>query len=121
MWTPAVGTANTGSIPGRSLPRGCPGRDSAHVTLTRRHLLGAVGASGLLAAGASRWLPEEPALAAPTLPAPAHSGIEHVVVVMMENRSFDHFLGWLPGADGRQADLSYLDSSNQAHATYRLA
>ena len=27
---------------------------------------------------------------------PASSGIEHVVVVMMENRSFDHFLGWLP-------------------------
>ena len=24
---------------------------------------------------------------------------------MMENRSFDHFLGWLPGADGRQAGL----------------
>src|SRR5262249_16279617 len=33
--------------------------------------------------------------------APASSGIEHVIVVMMENRSFDHFLGWLPGADGR--------------------
>ena len=26
---------------------------------------------------------------------------------MMENRSFDHFLGWLPGADGRQAGLQY--------------
>jgi phospholipase C len=38
------------------------------------------------------------------LPPPAASGIDHVVVVMMENRSFDHFLGWLPGADGRQAD-----------------
>ena len=31
-----------------------------------------------------------------SLPAPDVSGIEHVVVVMMENRSFDHFLGWLP-------------------------
>ena len=29
---------------------------------------------------------------------------------MMENRSFDHFLGWLPGADGRQAGLTYLDT-----------
>ena len=28
---------------------------------------------------------------------------------MMENRSFDHFLGWLPGANGRQAGLSYRD------------
>jgi phospholipase C len=24
-----------------------------------------------------------------------------VVLVMMENRSFDHFLGWLPGSDGQ--------------------
>ena len=36
---------------------------------------------------------------------PTRSGIEHVVVVMMENRSFDHILGWLPGADGVQAGL----------------
>jgi len=41
------------------------------------------------------------------LPAPESSGIDHVVLVMMENRSFDHFLGWLPGANGRQAGLRY--------------
>src|SRR3954447_5618764 len=29
------------------------------------------------------------------LPKPNKSGIDHIVVVMMENRSFDHFLGWL--------------------------
>ena len=29
------------------------------------------------------------------LPNPTSSGIEHIVVVMMENRSFDHLLGWL--------------------------
>ena len=40
------------------------------------------------------------------LPSPEHSGITHIVVVMMENRSFDHFLGWLPGADGQQAGLA---------------
>ena len=28
---------------------------------------------------------------------------------MMENRSFDHFLGWAPGADWRQAGLAYPD------------
>jgi phospholipase C len=28
---------------------------------------------------------------------PAASGLEHIVVVTMENRSFDHMLGWLPG------------------------
>jgi phospholipase C len=34
------------------------------------------------------------------LPAPEASKIEPVIVVMMENRSFDHLLGWLPGAHG---------------------
>jgi phospholipase C len=55
------------------------------------------------------------------LPSPARSGIDHIVVVMMENRSFDHMLGWLPGTDGKQAGLSYLDSSGVSHATYPLA
>lgn len=55
------------------------------------------------------------------LPHPAESGIEHVVVVVMENRSFDHVLGWLPGADGRQAGLVYPDRSGTAVATYPLA
>ena len=40
---------------------------------------------------------------------------------MMENRSFDHIMGWLPGADGKQAGLSYLDPTGAAHATYPLA
>ena len=76
------------------------------MTISRRHLLGAGSLSGLAAAtGVSRLLP---ASAATTLPAPGASGIEHVVVVMMENRSFDHYLGWLPGADGRQEGLSYV-------------
>lgn len=56
-----------------------------------------------------------------SLPDPTASGIEHVVVVMMENRSFDHYLGWLPGADGRQAGLSYQDKQGQWQATYPLA
>jgi phospholipase C len=55
------------------------------------------------------------------LPAPQQSGIEHIVVVTMENRSFDHFLGWLPGADGKQAGLSYFDKNSVAHSTYGLA
>ena len=36
------------------------------------------------------------------LPSPGRSGIKHIVVVTMENRSFDHFLGWFPNAEGRQ-------------------
>src|SRR4051812_2704 len=61
------------------------------------------------------------AAAKPLLPNPRNSGIEHIVVAMMENRSFDHVLGWLPGAEGRPAGLAYLDSNGVSHATYPLA
>jgi phospholipase C len=54
------------------------------------------------------------------LPAPEDSGINHIVVVMMENRSFDHLLGWLPGGNGHQAGLTYIDSNWEAHPTNRL-
>ena len=54
------------------------------------------------------------------LPSPEASGIEHVVVVMMENRSFDHLLGWMPNANGRQAGLSYPDNNGDLQATHRL-
>src|SRR5207245_7006774 len=54
----------------------------------------------------------------PPLPAPATSGVNHIVFVMPENRSFDHFLGWLPNADGRQAGLTYFDASGTPHPTY---
>lgn len=57
---------------------------------------------------------------AQALPSPSASQIEHIVVVMMENRSFDHFLGWLPGSRGTQAGLSYLDSDGEAHPTWHL-
>jgi phospholipase C len=44
----------------------------------------------------------------------------HVVLVMMENRSFDHFLGWLPGAAGMQSGLTYTNVSGQAFPTWHL-
>jgi phospholipase C len=84
--------------------------------LTRR---GFLAASAAVAAGAH---PLGRALAGTTrLPPPARSGLDHVVVVVMENRSFDHLLGWLPGADGKQAGLSYTDSAGVAHPTFPLA
>lgn len=78
-----------------------------------RNAAGAASAAAL--AGAAQQ-----AASGQSLPAPAASNIEHIVVVMMENRSFDHFLGWLPGANGRQAGLTYLDSEGHAHQTERL-
>jgi phospholipase C len=81
------------------------------VALSRRAFLGAAGAGvGALAVGR---LPRGAAAAKPAF--------DHVVVVMMENRSFDHLLGWLPGADGRQAGLSFKDASGASHPTHPLA
>jgi phospholipase C len=75
------------------------------------------------AAGLVGARPVARALAAPVaaLPRPERSGLDHIVVVMMENRSFDHLLGWLRGADGRQAGLTYTDAAGQGHATFPLA
>jgi phospholipase C len=53
-------------------------------------------------------------------PEPTVASIDHIIVVTMENRSFDHLLGWVPGADGRQAGLSYLDNAGISHPTHRL-
>jgi phospholipase C len=55
------------------------------------------------------------------LPTPAASGVDHIVVVMMENRSFDHMLGWLPNANGAQAGLSYPDKNGNLQPTQRLS
>jgi len=80
--------------------------------LTRRQLLvgtatAAVGAAAARAAASSDTLAHS---YVPTgqLPNPANSGLDHIVVLCMENRSFDHYLGWLLGADGKQAGLSYV-------------
>src|ERR1700687_280277 len=51
----------------------------------------------------------------------AASPIQHVVLVMMENRSFDHFMGWLPNADGKQNGQTYVDLNGVLQATFPLA
>jgi phospholipase C len=48
---------------------------------------------------------------ASALPAPSNMPLDHVVVLMMENRSFDHYFGWLPNADAVQ-DRTYPDPDN---------
>jgi len=92
--------------------------------LGRRELLrNAAFVSGATLFGAS-WHPGNNLSAQgvlPSLPSAKNSGIEHVVVVTMENRSFDHFLGWLPNADGKQAGLTYVDGGGVSHPTYRLS
>jgi phospholipase C len=54
------------------------------------------------------------------LPAPKNLPFDTVVVLMMENRSFDHYLGWFPGADAKNTGLSYPDKDGKPVATHRL-
>jgi phospholipase C len=68
--------------------------------LSRRQVVAGAGmALGALAVGGPTLAARR--LTRPETAAAAAAGYDHVVVVMLENRSFDHLLGWLPGADGR--------------------
>ena len=51
-------------------------------------------------------------------PDPDPPSLDHIVVVTMENRSFDHLLGWLPGADGKTSGLTYPDVNGVMHSTW---
>jgi phospholipase C len=92
---------------------------------TRRQFLQGVAAAG--AWGVLRGEQAEAALspqartAAPVaLPDPSTAPFDHVVVLMCENRSFDHFFGWLPGSDGVQAGRQYTDQLGVTYPTYPL-
>src|ERR671926_260562 len=50
------------------------------------------------------------------VPLGANNPIDHFVILMMENRSFDHYFGWLPQADSEQHE-SYPDSTGAQVAT----
>ncbi|QHS10450.1 alkaline phosphatase family protein [Sinimarinibacterium sp. NLF-5-8] len=84
--------------------------------LTRREFLAAAAATA-----ANPFVLSGCDSARAPLPDPQDSEIDHVVVVMMENRSFDHFLGWVPGADGIQDGLTFIDRKGQAQSTRDLA
>jgi phospholipase C len=88
--------------------------------LTRRTFLQLMGASTGAAITGSELLSKAAAGAAPAHFPHGSGGVEHVVVLMMENRSFDHFLSWLPGADGRH-DMSYLSADGNVYRNYPLA
>ena len=94
----------------------------------RREFLQRTAVAAGLASGLGAVLPAETLVAEAArkqrrvqLPSPRNMPIDTFVVLMMENRSFDHYLGWLPHADGRQAGLSYVDGVGQSHQTARLA
>jgi phospholipase C len=86
----------------------------------RRFLQIAAASSGLAVTGAD-LLSQAVANASPTIRPNGSRGIRHIVILMMENRSFDHFLGWLPGADGRH-DLTFVSANDgNTYPNYPLA
>ncbi len=96
--------------------------------LRRREFLQRTAIAGGLAASFASLLPADTLVAEAAgkqrrahMPAPRNLPIDTFVVLMMENRSFDHYLGWLPGADGRQAGLKFTDKSGTTLATRRMA
>jgi phospholipase C len=53
-------------------------------------------------------------------PSPRNLPVDTFVVLMMENRSFDHYFGWYPGADGKNEGLSYPDPQGDPVATHHI-
>src|SRR5262245_7042269 len=93
--------------------------------ITRRGVLTMAGSAAVVGLGYPTKSAPSPGesfnpQASDSLPAPADAPFDTVVVLMMENRSFDHVLGWLPGANGRQEGLTYVDKDGTSHATWPL-
>jgi phospholipase C len=57
-------------------------------------------AIGLVACGPSATTPVVPSASAAPASLDGIHKIQHVIVIMQENRSFDHYFGTFPGADG---------------------
>jgi phospholipase C len=93
-------------------------------TLRRRDFLArtaaAAGLAGLSSLPAGTLLAEAATAQRQMLPSARNLPIDHIVVVMMENRSFDHYFGWLEGADGDQTQ-SYLDAATGKRVRTRHA
>jgi phospholipase C len=85
-----------------------PSFDSRRSGFTRREVLaGMAAAAGALALGGTKAWASIPAF-------------DHVVVVTMENRSFDHFFGWFGEAGGEQ-NFTYPVAGGGSLSTYPLA
>ena len=96
-------------------------------SLRRREFLAKTAALAGLAGVASAWPVDALVRHAGRVqteapfPSPSNMPIDTFVVLMQENRSFDHYFGWHPGADGVNAGLSYPDDLGNTHGTHPLA
>src|SRR5947209_5144656 len=87
---------------------------------TRRRFLQGAAATGALSVLRPRGAALARPVVASALPKPGSAPFDHVVVLMFENRSFDHLLGWLPGSDGQQVGLQFADQTGTVYPTYAL-
>lgn len=82
--------------------------------------LGGCSSSSDKAKGATPTTRTPPRTTTTLLPDPKTAPFDTVVVLMLENRSFDQLLGWVPGAKGKQAGLSYPDLHGRPVSTYSM-
>ena len=90
---------------------------------TRREFLertaytaGLAGMAAALPANAILATAADAAAKTSGLPSPRNLPVDHFVVLMMENRSFDHYFGWVAEADAVQQQ-SYLDPAGNSVPT----
>src|SRR5919198_162836 len=108
-------------------PDGTDQEEGNEVPMRRREFLARTaalaGAAGLATALPAEGLISRAAQleASAALPSPRNMPIDTFVVLMMENRSFDHYFGWRADADGRNAGLKYPDDGGALHPTHPLA
>jgi phospholipase C len=84
-------------------------------------LAGVAGLATALPAQALIRAAAQTQAASSALPSPSNMPIDTFVVLMQENRSFDHYFGWRTDADAKNAGLSYPDDQGNLHPTHSLA
>jgi phospholipase C len=84
--------------------------------LRRSAYTAGIGLSAATLLSPERVLAEMARAQRSVVPSAANIEIDHFVILMMENRSFDHYFGWRSDANASQSQ-SYNDPSGTAHST----
>ena len=91
-------------LPRSARPRRFRARTGSAVALVALFPAALLAISGLASAGGEEAEPTPPPVAEPSPDAPAETEgifkLDHLIFIVQENRSFDHYFGTYPGADG---------------------
>jgi phospholipase C len=69
------------------------------------------------AAGTSQVITHTPPSTPPPPPQPSTPALQHIIVVVMQNGSFDHYFGMFPGVDGIRAGVNGYSQTDAAGNT----